>query len=653
MSTDRQKRPDPREIIAKAPPSKRADLAAELNRPEVQRALQKAEGGMDAELAAQLAPQLGNDALQELLKAGSETSTGSTNATAVDGQGQEAEEGEEQEQEQEQEQDLETEVQAILPSFSGPSGAPGASPWAMGKFFGGDGDADEESGPAVTGRWRPMPSLPEPEDLPLGGVDDPTPPAPAGEGTWLDEARRELGRAPWSRDLLGRGLRDPVALCRPDFEPEDLEEGLDTPFGRARSAIGFLATHAEARSVRRLAWTLTGAGSAMAPAEMGYSGATARALHGLSALLAGLPNRADWEGVLEARLCVNARSVAEQAADRLEVGTLGAVALFTLVMATEPGTEEPAPLAAAHPAARDALALAARLAEIPQVEPWVAHDAVEDDVDGTAAIDRILAAYTGGLPASHRLEPLYTRMNALLDALGLAQLELAAAAFAAVAAGVPRPAALQAIQAGDEALVRVARRLVRVGRALEAEVDDDAITALSWEAVAVREGADLARAAALDGLAAALAPRTVEPEDDVEMDAVRDLLLAARFEAARALAPGELVPGVALREGRPELADAALLGDETTVGLSMRIGVALALGQPVGALGVRLQAAGEVAGLPFAVAEGAIAQSVNAEDPFEPLRRAAAWLRAEGAGGALALLLGRWGELRQGRTHVA
>lgn len=647
MSNDRQKRPDPRDMIAKAPPSKRADLAAELARPEAQRALQKAEGGMDADLAAQLAPQLGNDALQELLKSGSETSTGSTNATAVDALGQESEEGQEEEQERESDQDLESEVQAILPSFSGPSGAPGASPWAMGKFFGGDGDADEEQGAAASGRWRPMPSLPELEDLPFGGVDDPEPPAAGPDASWLDEARRALGRAPWSKDLLGRGLRDPVPLCRPFFEPESLDEGLNTPFGRARAALALIARHAEPLDVRRQAWTICSAGSALAPHQMGYSGATARALHGLEAALEGLPDRMAWERMLEARLCVNARSVAEQAADRLEPGTLGAVALFKgMLSAQGPATGDWAG-ASPHPAALDALALASRLAAMPQIEPWTPLPPGFDDVDGTAAIDRVLASFTSPVGRrAHPLEPLFNRMNTLLDALGLAQVELAAAAYAAVGAGISRARAVEAITEGDAALVRMARRLVGVGRALEAEGDEATITALSWEVVAVREGADLARTAAVEALAREIATETSTPDDDTALTAAVASMEAARFHDARMSAPPDLLAAIALREGRPAVAAEALLRDTSSIGLSLRIGVALTLGQPVGALALALLDLGRREGRPFAVAEAAIAQTVDAPDPFEPLRVAASWLRERGAGGSLALLLARWGELR-------
>ncbi len=649
MSNDRQKRPDPREMVAKAPPSKRADLAAELARPEVQRALQKAEGGIDADLAAQLAPQLGNDALQELLKAGSETSTGSTNATAVDGRGQEAEEGEEEEREREQEQDLESEVQAILPNFSGPSGAPGASPWAMGKFFGGEGDADEDPLGPVAGQWRPMPSLPELEDLPLGGVDDPEPPGAGPDAGWLDEARRELGRAPWSKDLLGRGLRDPVPLCRPHFEPESLDDGLNTPFGRARAALELLARHAEPASVRRRAWTLHGAGSALAPHQMGYSGATARALHALSVVLDSVPDREVWERILEARLCVNARAVAEQAADRLEPGTLGAVALFEVIFPPEgPDAEGMAgDDAAPHPAALDALGIAARLTPMPRIEAWVPAPPAEEDLDGSMAIDRVLRAFTSaGARGGHVLEPLFNRMNSLLDALGLAQLELAAAALAAVAAGVSRNAALSAISAGDAALVRVARSLVRVGRNLEDETDAEVITTLSWQVVAVREGADLARSVAFRALARELAGCAVPVQDDAALTSAVASMDAARFGEARSAAPDDLQAGIALREGRPALAEEALADDSSSAGLSLRIGVALTLGRPVGELAAALLDTGRRQGRAYAVAEAAIAASVDAPDPFEPLRIAAVWLRERGAGGALALLLARWGELR-------
>ncbi len=672
MSNDRLKRPDPKEMVAKAPPSRRADLEAKLQKPEIQRALQKAEGGVDADLAAQLAPTLGNDAMQELLKAGSETSTASTNAQATE---QGAEE-EAEELEQEPELEVEGEAQAILPSFSGPSGSAGGSPWAMGKFFGGDGDGDADAVVAATGRWRPMPSLPEPEDIPLERAEAGDGAAAEDDGAdWLGEAREALGWAPWTRALLQRGLRDPVLLCRPDFEPESLDDAPNTAFGRARAALALLASHAETVAARRLAWTLLGAGSAVAPGAMGYSGATARALHGLSRVLALLPNRADWERILEARLCVNARPWAERAIGALEPGTLGAVALIDAMVEAGalPGAEGGIPVDAddafvPHPAAVEALALAGRIAEIPRLEPWVPDGF---SLDLTAAdlcdgVDAVLDAFTKGevvtpVLTTAKLEPLFTGMNALLDALGLAQVELAAAGTAAVAGGVDVGAVRAALLGGDAALSRLARRLVRCGRGMEALLagtDSAALTALSWEAVGVREGAVVARETALVALAGLVARRKPRSRPDKPAIAVNRWLDAAKFSEARANAPLALQPGIALREGRPGLALEALNrlsgpGQLRPRGWlpavwSLQVGVRLGVGGSVVKPAMALVARGKADGNAFSVAEGAIALTATGlPDRFAPLIAAGVWLREREEGGALSLLVARWGELRR------
>ncbi len=667
MSNDRQKRPDPREIIARAPPARKAEIAAELSRPDVQRTLQKGEGGLDSELAAQLAPQFGNDAVKDMI-------LGSTTASAAAGskkgaEGAQQEQGEESDEELEVEAEQEVEAQGSLPSFSGPTGAVGASPWAMGRFFGGDGDDAAGLAGPTPGRWRPMPSLAEPEDAPDGSVDASDPDDVAADSAWLGEARRELGKAPWRSGLLARGLRDPTKLCRARFKSESLDEQLDSAFGRARASLRLLADHAEVPAARRLAWTLCGAGAAVAPAAMGYSGATARALHGLDAVLQILPNRQDWERVLEVRLCVNARALAEQHADRLEVGTLGAVRIFESIFESiadvyeDQGVVEPMLDLQPHPAAVEALEAASALRAIPIVEPWVWHtEELVSESEEIDELDRVLCSFTGGpeatgsgLVARHHLGPLFACLNSLLDALGLAQVELAAAAVAALQGGVGPEHALATIRGADEALVRMARRLVRVGRAIEALIgtgDTEGITALSWEAVAIREGVDLARRSAIIELATQVACITGPLVADAELESLVEAFADGDFRVGSFVEATDLLPGAALRAGRPGAALEHLAHghfEPVSIALSLRIALGLLNDAPVGPLSEQLYAHAEQERSVFALVEAAIALTTSAkEDPFAPLRRAAAWMRKRKRGDALSLLIARWGELRLG-----
>ena len=672
MSNELKKRPDPRDMIARAPPERKAELAAELSRPDVQRALQKGEGGLDAELAAQLAPQLGNDAVKEMMLSSTATSTLAASVKGVDGAKQEQaeEKGEERDEELDSEVDQEVESQSSLPSFSGPTGAAGASPWSMGRFFGGDGDDDAAHAGVVPGRWRPMPALAEPEDPPEVTGEAPEAADSAVDREWLVEAYRELGKPTYRKGLLTKHLRDPVKMCRPSFEPESLEESLDSGFGRARASLRLLAEHAEIPAARRLAWTLCGAGAAVAPAAMGYSGATARALHGLDAVLQLLPNREAWERLLEVRLAVNARALTEQHADLLEVGTLGAVRLLRSIVdvgaLSTPGTGQGTGLLP-HPAAITALELASAMQPMPELYPWVWESAADDDLlesEAMNAVDSVLLAFTGGPTASAgvtraHLGPLFARLNSLLDALGLAQVEIAAAALASMSGGVSGEHALAAIRDADDALVRMARRLVRAGRAIEARVgttDTEAITVLSWEAVAVREGADLARRSALGELARHIACVTVPYENDPQLTQISLQLADGNVRGASCSPALALLPGVALRTGRPEVAAALLdietftptyIGTPRSIGFSLRIALALLNFASVDKLGQQLAVEAERQGSVFGAAEAAIALTVGTDsDVYEPLRRAAVWLRRRKRSDAISLLVARWGELR-------
>lgn len=674
MSNELKKRPDPRDMIARAPPERKAELAAELSRPDVQRALQKGEGGLDSALAAQLAPQLGNDAIKGMILSSTPASAVAASSKGADGaqQAQGEEQGEDRDEELDSDVDQEIEVQGSLPSFSGPTGAVGSSPWSMGRFFGGDGDDDAAHAGVVPGRWRPMPALAEPEDPPEVTGEAPEAADSAVDREWLVEAYRELGKPTYRKGFLTKHLRDPVKMCRPSFEPESLEESLDSGFGRARASLRLLAEHAEIPAARRLAWTLCGAGAAVAPAAMGYSGATARALHGLDAVLHLLPNREAWERLLEVRLAVNARALTEQHADLLEVGTLGAVRLLRSMVdvdALPPPASRHVSGLLPHPAAITALELASAMQPMPELHPWVWESAAGDDVvenEAMKAADSVLLAFTGGpepTPAAGvtraHLGPLFARLNSLLDALGLAQVEIAAAALASMSGGVSGEHALAAIRDADDALVRMARRLVRAGRAIEARVgttDTEAITVLSWEAVAVREGADLARRSALAELATHIACVTVPCENDPELTQIRLQLADGNVRGASCSSALALLPGVALRTGRPQVA-AALLDIETftpsSIGFSLRIALALLNSAPVDKLGQQLAVEAERQVSVFGAAEAAIALTVGTDsDVYEPLRRAAVWLRRRKRSDAISLLVARWGELRLAAVGV-
>jgi hypothetical protein len=280
--------------------------------------------------------------------------------------------------------------------------------------------------------------------------------------------------------------------------------------------------------------------------------------------------------------------------------------------------------------------------------------------------DSVLLAFTGGsegtdshVVARHHLGPLFVCLNSLLDALGLAQVEVAAAALAALQGGVSARCALSTIRDADDALVRMARRLVRVGRSIEALIgtaDTDAITALSWEAVAVREGVDLARRSAIAELATQVACVTLPRESDERLSNVERSFADGDVRKALGVGDEGLSPGVALRSGRPALAAQELSKSSfspTSIALSLRIALGLLAGEPVEALGERLYVDAEQQRSAFALVESAIALSCCADrDRFEPLRRAASVLRRQKRGDALNLLVARWGELLRGAETV-
>lgn len=541
MAQGHGKRPDGKAVELPQEKLARQKLEANLDTrtKEANRALEKAQGGgeIDAEVAAQLQKGMGNAALASMVKQGTDTDTATTGAEATLDEAREKE-GEEEEQEKET-GDLEQE----LPSFSmggggggGTGGSGGNSPWSMGKYFGGDGD--DEGDPAVLGgpRWRPMPIPPDPdEDIEVDRIEEDDEVAPAAEVS-LAEADERLGEAPWVPGVLSRGLRHPGRLVgRTAVDPVGQ---VDPIWSRARAMLRFLAENAPAGNARELASAAAALGVADdTPLVVGL----ARDLSLLEAALSELAP--GWAAVCDIAGDQRARARTEQTAAVL--APEGRLFAPDLLAATLGDSTPPVDVdlgRVAHPAAVTAVSRAARLSELPAISSWVPE--VESQVsDEATALERLLDGALGEgdeAPSLHEsLGPLYRQLNRLLGALGVIQVEGAAAALAAwpwLADGVAEGVAGEL----DQTLRSIARRLVEMGRGIEDSAGNDdveGVVALSSRLSGLASLAELTRLGAIRALAADLldpeGPKAVQ-----ELDPLASLFERGRSDAIRAQIAG-------------------------------------------------------------------------------------------------------------------
>lgn len=676
MATSYQRRPDakdPRSVMdaVKQAPDRNLDPNLRDTKQNLEKVDEKAELSQD--VAAQLQGAMGNSALQGLLKQGSDTSTASADGNALEAQKAQEEEKEVEGDDKEAEAG---EVERVLPSFGHAGGGGGSgSPYDMGRFFGGDDDGEagtvNNSGP----RWRPMPSLPDPdEDMPLE-TEDQEDGEHSEEPLPFEEADERLGDLPVPVSLLTRGLRYTHRCCLPGFSAEKLADlnRMDNAYGRGSSLLRFLASFAERTDAKILA--IAACRHPVASEKVGFSGAIAHILALCELVLREIPE--GWEPLLEASLDVSTRPQLDVAAAELApLGKLTAPALLEEVVGEQWDPEDVDLLEEAHPAAFEALRRACRLSQLPALDLWNPAPAPVEEDRQLEAMDTLFASLLGDDPGAtgiteEQLQPLFDGMNALLGALGQAQAEVAAAGLVVLPWTEPgRIAGVCAVF--DGMLKRVARRLVRVGRELEATIgteDTEKVTTLSSEAVGVRGSAELLRQAAFYTFASVLRD---QPAQEVELPEVwrqvEELVARGKTLEARDLLEGaveqqedagrlHLLNGAFLLEngfaGTAEVHldwAATLLEKEAPAlaagALLMELGIQLGrdLRRDARATAQRLGELGRALEAPFVVVAAAIAEATAAEDR-RILERAAVWLREHDAGGPLNVLKGRWVEM--------
>ncbi len=699
MATSFQRRPDNKALQELFDPKKKdsiADLQKVLHElPESLREGQKqgarveADAEVSADLAAQLQPAMGNHAVQALLKRPSES----------DGVAGEQEEQEQQEEESGKEEGEDKEkggVERSLPTFSAGAAGPGAPPWAMGHYFGGDDDDDvdlAEDGP----RWRPMPYPPDPDEDEEIEIDDAGGEAPPAEPDTVDlrDADASIGRTVWESTLLSRGLRWPARLARSAFSPEALvdHDGAATSLGRARTMLRFLANQADHPDALLLARTAMAAGEALLVAEGGFSGAVARNLGMVELCLRLLPEPGIWENILELRLDLRARPRTENAAGALAEGhPLTAETLLAELLGVPTPTAEDDPVFdsedEAHPAALAALEAVIRPDPIPAMDLWSPNPVAEPPEAALAAVEAAIQRILGGDPVEaglvheDELAPVYDSLNALLTTMGAMQIEVTTAVLAVWPyADADRLVALAANV--DQHLRGAARRLVEVGQAIETRVDSreiEAVKQLSAEAVAIRNLVEILRRATLRAFAALIGPAPdALPTAPAPAGLARAEALWGYGRGAQAreaildqdldLLPGRAqlsAAGLLLTMGFPadagplleRAARALLVGEhgapapELALGaLIMRTGLHLAAGEldRVEHLAATSQRLAARLGLVYAEADAvmslATARAATGGDWREALGRAASSLREAGGGGPFNLVKARWAEL--------
>ncbi len=507
MATQYQRRPDGKEVPQ--PDQKvsvRQESEVDAKAKETQRQLEKGEAPeVSPEVAAAMQRGMGNSAVQGIMKAGSETSTATgSGETALD-------DAKEKETEEDQEKETEAgEIEHVLPIFStggggGGAGAPGGSPWSVGKYFGGDDDAEPEDVVIESAKWRPMPFLPDPDDEEDIDAMDHDEVAVASERLALDEADSVLGSLSWRASVLGRGMRHPALLARRVVSPEMLGEGVSAVWLRARAMVRFLSVHAESAVAR---------GLASEAADLGVpEGSLATAIAAELAIVEALVDHsgAGWMVVVDVAVDQRLRARAEQAAaNRAQAGILNAPDLLAAMTDTAIASVALDWQEDAHPAMVAALERAARVGVLPALELWSPPAVLAIDED-LLAFDQMFALASGAPPpVTHgRIErghvvALFASMNAVLGGFGAIQVEAAAAA-AALAPHVDSGRLSATLLPLDGYLRQAARRLVTAGRAIESHIGTELrseVRALSGEAAAVRGLAEFARRGAFMALAA-------------------------------------------------------------------------------------------------------------------------------------------------------
>jgi hypothetical protein len=454
-----------------------------------------AEMELTSDLAQQLQPAVGNEALQAMM---------STEQDEESELGRDAAQDEEHDHDLELGQDDEFDLnqELSIPSFGGSPGAPdapGDNPWTADQIFGGEDDPDSPTArPRRKPRGRRRRKLKTQDEL-IAQTTRESEVDPA-----VDVAREVSSQLPplTNQDFVDRSgdavfdtiedsLRSPAKLGRPDWRPEDLIESdfsveplmMSAELG---SFLGKEGVSIRARSVSRL---LGSAQASLIPHTAGYSGAAARMASLTICAQAEEARSSTGETRDEAqqrRQVARAMRIAmewdawpdtvEHARALAAEGKLHAPLIFERVSRGSPAVEpslsptEPDPLVRAG---LDHILPSGFVPSIPDLAPLHRETpAADPSVD---ELDAILTRLTTGTSKqeppddtvldSSEVQPCLYATRHLLNAIGRLQVEAAAGALAAVQAE-PRASVLPLLERTDQVLRGLARGTVQSGRAL-------------------------------------------------------------------------------------------------------------------------------------------------------------------------------------------
>ena len=451
--------------------------------------LEKIEEGQEIspDTAERLQPQMGNPAVQALLaqtQSSTQTSTGTADfelAEEIQEQGDEYEGGS-------------LDVGDI--SFGGGGGDDGGgggvpielNPWEVQHLFGGDDD-DIPKKPTPKQTRRAPPQQRTAVDPTLGLTTDDEH-LPDEEMNHIEEA---LGATPTMKEeyragdsryrAIEFGLQTPHAIGRRKLVPESMVDRTDhlDPIGRATSIGRFLATNATHESARSIA-RLTGLpASVLLTPSTGHAGAAARLATLTVCAEAQEGTATHSDRAVAVSLC---RDVWGHALDSArKVASTGRVVAPQIVAAAGEVMDESDGQPKFHMTseamaairlgtqALDAIIPPAIVPEIPSLSFAKAPAPISDNT-AIAAVDAALESFTGGLNAAElpneqvldtaTLQPVLDAATALVNAMGRAQVEFAAAAIALkrVRPGAP---SLSTLRHADKALRQLARTVVMSG----------------------------------------------------------------------------------------------------------------------------------------------------------------------------------------------
>jgi len=447
--------------------------------------LERVEEGQEisADAAERLQPQMGNSAIQALLARTSSSTQSSTGTAELDLA---------EEVGQSEEEDFEG-GSLDMPNVEMGGGGDGdgnpieIAPWEVGRLFGGDDDAPPK--PTPKRKRKPVNrNFADEEGAPTYDDEDLLP------DDHIDHIETRLGETPRMREefrsgdaryrAIETGLLKPHAIGRRELKPESMVDRTDhlDPIGRSTAIGRFLGVSANRSDTRALARSIAGPASALLPSTTGHAGAAARLASLVVCAEASEEGGIPTDNAVRLALCLDAWPSAIEAAGRL--AKTGRVVAPEIVEAAGESLEETTLTEPRTHTTTEALtgvklgqkALASILPEspvptIPSLE-FAPPPAPPIQDSALAAVDALLEEYTGGrapsdLPQERRLQadrvqPILDAATALVNRMGQAQVELAAAAIALARVRPGSPARSTLVHA-DQAMRELARSVVRHG----------------------------------------------------------------------------------------------------------------------------------------------------------------------------------------------